>query len=352
MITSLLTSSIFLAAPLLAGGTDAPPVCNAGGPYFAECQGAQTIIQLDGTGSFDPEGTALTFKWISECPMVTFSNTTSATPMAIITHTPGTPVCAESCIGNVGLEVTSGGQKSACSFDITVDDTLPPVITCPPDLTAVWGIDEDPSNTGYATALDVCDPAPVVTYVDTRVPAQICSGLEEWVVRDWTAVDACGNTSTCTQTITLLSPAGGCSGAGTANLEIDPSSCVNLFDPSVTTGLFSVAVMGKGPFSVDMIDKSSIQLIRSDVAMANVNALRPWTAREADWIKAISYNQFQCSPFGKDGMNELAFRFRRKQVIKKLGLDLLPSGTKVPVAVTGFLKDGSAFWAADILTIQ
>jgi subtilisin family serine protease len=31
-----------------------PPVCNANGPYTAECAGATTTISLDGTGSSDP----------------------------------------------------------------------------------------------------------------------------------------------------------------------------------------------------------------------------------------------------------------------------------------------------------
>ena len=101
-----------------------------------------------------------------------------------------------------------------------------------------------------------------------------------------------------------------------------------------------------------MIDTSSIQLIRSDVAAQNVNALRPWRARTGDWIAAQSFVPSQCSPYGKDGMNEKQFRFRRKAVVKRLGLTGLAPGTKVPVAVTGYLKDGSAFWAADVLVIQ
>ena len=35
-----------------------------------------------------------------------------------------------------------------------------------------------------------------------------------------------------------------------------------------------------------------------------------------------------------------------------LGLDLLPLDTVCPVGVTGFFKDGTAFWAADVLVIK
>jgi len=348
MINTLLATSLILAAPQLGGG---PPVCDAGGPYFAECQGLQTFIQLDGSNSFDPDGTALTFKWISECPLVTFQNATSSTPTAVVTHAAGVPVCADSCIGNVGLEVSSGGEMSACSFDITVTDTLPPMITCPPDVTAVWGIDTTPNGTGFATAIDICDLNPAVTWTDTIVGGVICSGFEQYIHREWTATDLCDNSSTCTQIISLLSPIG-CGGGGMTNLEFDPSTCVNEFDPTVLNGVFKATVMGTNAFNVSSIERSSIQLIRTDVGLASVQALRPWAGRQGDYIKAQSSTASECSTYGKDGMNEVVFQFRRKEVALGLGLDSIPVGTEVPLAVTGFLKDGSAFWITDTLVIK
>ena len=40
-----------------------PPDCDAGGPYAQEC----AAVVLDGTGSSDPEGYALTYSWTTDC---------------------------------------------------------------------------------------------------------------------------------------------------------------------------------------------------------------------------------------------------------------------------------------------
>ena len=56
-----------------------------------------------------------------------------------------------------------------------------------------------PPNTGIATATDNCDPSPDITYSDVSVGG-ICP-QERTITRTWIATDACGNTSSCIQTI-------------------------------------------------------------------------------------------------------------------------------------------------------
>jgi hypothetical protein len=51
-----------------------------------------------------------------------------------------------------------------------------------------------------ASATDNCDPAPVVTYSD--VTAAGGCPQEYTITRTWTATDACGNGTNCTQVIT------------------------------------------------------------------------------------------------------------------------------------------------------
>jgi hypothetical protein len=51
-----------------------PPLCNAGSDIALACQGAQTVVLLDGSASFDPEGAPLTYQWQTGCPNGVFSN--------------------------------------------------------------------------------------------------------------------------------------------------------------------------------------------------------------------------------------------------------------------------------------
>jgi hypothetical protein len=59
-----------------------------------------------------------------------------------------------------------------------------------------------PSQTGTATVTDACSPSPTLTYSDSVSTNQSCQG--NYVInRTWLAVDACGHSNTCVQTITI-----------------------------------------------------------------------------------------------------------------------------------------------------
>jgi hypothetical protein len=55
------------------------------------------------------------------------------------------------------------GNVSSCVQEILIEDTTPPVISCPADLTLECG---DPIPGDLATATDICDDAPFVTLID------------------------------------------------------------------------------------------------------------------------------------------------------------------------------------------
>jgi hypothetical protein len=91
----------------------------------------------------------------------------------------------------------NAGWTKTTTQTVTVTDTEKPVIVCVPNITIACGLLPLPGNTGVATATDNCGVASI-TYTDA-VNGNITT-------RTWKAVDAAGNTSTCSQTITVGGP--------------------------------------------------------------------------------------------------------------------------------------------------
>ena len=79
--------------------------------------------------------------------------------------------------------------------------TSAPAITCPVDVTIECTDSTDPDDTGTATATDICDDTPVITFSDVTVGGS-CPQLYT-ITRTWIATDDCGNAGTCNQTILL-----------------------------------------------------------------------------------------------------------------------------------------------------
>ena len=174
----------------------APPEADANGPYGAECAGATTSLQLDGTGSSDPDpDDTLTFSWSTDCPGGVFDDATDPAPVLTVNTSAG---CNIEC--SVFLTVTDTlGNTDTDNSTVTVIDTTPPGIACPADVTIECDDSADPSNTGVAVSSDVCDPDPTESFASLVTPG---SCPQEWTItRTWTATDDCGNTSSCVQTI-------------------------------------------------------------------------------------------------------------------------------------------------------
>lgn len=175
-----------------------PPICDANGPYVAECQGVTTSVSLDGTGSNDPEGEDLAYSWTTDCPDGSFDDPTSPMPELTVDTSPGCDV-----ICNVSLTVTdTAGASDTCMTSIIISDTLAPDLTCPADKTIECDESTDPTNTGNPTVTDMCDPIPMVSFSDTIIPGTCPE--EFTITRTWTAIDECGNLSSCDQVITVV----------------------------------------------------------------------------------------------------------------------------------------------------
>ena len=93
------------------------------------------------------------------------------------------------------------GNFNSCMVTVNVDDKTDPVISCPADVTLRCTDDLTDTNlTGVATANDGCG---AVTPTVVEIADLNMCGLGT-VIRTYTATDAFGNSTNCTQTITLI----------------------------------------------------------------------------------------------------------------------------------------------------
>lgn len=175
-----------------------PPVCNAGGPYTVECNGAHTSVKLNGSGSTDPNGSAFTYFWTSDCPAATFDNPASANPMLTLNSSTGPGYC------NVTLTVRNTfGLTSGCSTTVTVMDTTPPSLTCPTGVVLEFLNETGAIATFSATATDICSTA-TITYAPPS-GSWFPIGVTPVQVQ---AIDTSSNTSRCSFNVTVLGARG------------------------------------------------------------------------------------------------------------------------------------------------
>ena len=92
------------------------------------------------------------------------------------------------------------GNTSNARQYVTVVDTTPPLISCPPEQVIPFGAAWD---FGSPIAWDNCCPSNSINIqaVDTRTNSYPCSNV---VLRTWSATDCCAKSSTCTQTVTVI----------------------------------------------------------------------------------------------------------------------------------------------------
>ncbi len=172
-----------------------PPVADAGPDQpNVECAShTTTAVQLDGTGSSDPDGDPLTYTWTASG--IVFDNNHSATPTGQFPE--GTTT--------VTLTVSDGLEEDTDTVDITVVDTTPPSVTCPGDITQeCTGGCGVPANADSLvawfaefSASDVCDDN--LTIVND---APACFPLGTTVVT-WTATDDANNQAQCSASVTV-----------------------------------------------------------------------------------------------------------------------------------------------------
>jgi hypothetical protein len=128
------------------------PVADAGEDQIVEqtyYQGAD--VTLDGSGSFDPDGDAITYAWTWSGGSATGVSPTVSLPLGTTTVT---------------LLVNDGILDSCCpdTVDITIVDTTPPSVDAGPDITVEQETLAGTEVTLSALVSDICDPSPMVAW--------------------------------------------------------------------------------------------------------------------------------------------------------------------------------------------
>ncbi|MBC8191103.1 MAG: T9SS type A sorting domain-containing protein [FCB group bacterium] len=218
------------------------PVAEAGADQSFDCVITSQDVVLDGSGSSDPDLDALTYSWSGA-----FGTASGVNPTVSLgggSHT-------------ITLTVDDGNGGLA-SDDLTVTvvlDTDAPELEAPADLMVYANTAGGFSGAiGDAIAVDACDPTPVVS---SDAPALFLLGDTEVT---YTAVDAAGNSSTGTQTVTVE--------PFPVTVDIKPGSDNNSVNPK-SRGVIPVAILSEAGFDATTIDVSSLSFGPGGAATAH-----------------------------------------------------------------------------------
>ncbi len=100
------------------------------------------------------------------------------------------------------ITIIDTATGNSCWSHATVEDKLPPRLTCAPNITVSCAAGILPAVTGTPQVAENCGGVSL-TYRDNATKGNCQLGYAWKIIRTWTAVDGSGNRSTCVQNITV-----------------------------------------------------------------------------------------------------------------------------------------------------
>lgn len=174
-----------------------PPVPSTGGPYTVECRDAtdgSTKVTLDGSGSSDPDGDALSYMWMTDGGSI--DDASSESPTLDLT---GVDL---GMTFDVTLMVDDGTEIVSAMTTVMLEDTVAPMIVCPAAITLEPTAPEGNVVSYTPLASDACD-------ADVDIVCDVASGsifpVGSTTRVTCTATDDAGNKAECSFTVTILS---------------------------------------------------------------------------------------------------------------------------------------------------
>ena len=171
------TNTLFVWDNLISPGSN-PFVDSTGGLLFTN-SGLEINLYANGPGSYSLLGAPPAYE-----PEATNGAATLAVSSQTITRT--------------WLLTDACGNSNTCSQTVTVANNTPLVLTCAGDKTVpcgtAWSFDAPTASGG-------CSGSNVAVSVAGTVTNGVCPQV---ITRTWLATDACGNTNTCGQTVTVV----------------------------------------------------------------------------------------------------------------------------------------------------
>ncbi|MDZ7878193.1 MAG: hypothetical protein U5L45_11010 [Saprospiraceae bacterium] len=177
------------------------------------------------------------------------------------------------CVGSYKLIRTwtatdACGNSSTASQTISVGDTDGPILVGVPTNTTLNCNETVPSG-AVVTSTDACDPSPRVVMSDNTIRGN-CVGSYK-IVRTWTATDACGNTSTASQEISVGD------NAAPVFANVPTNLTVNCTGGSVPTAIT--------PSVSDLCDQNPrvtfVETRENGTCVGSYKLIRTWTATDA-----------------------------------------------------------------------